>query len=188
MVNVWIEESAGVTEAAEAERERRFLELVTTHRERAVALAWRLLGGDRAAAEDVAQEAFVRAHRGLGRFRGDASITTWFFRILVNEAHRHRRWRWVRMRRAAPAADDPPDPRPDAPGDPVLRARIARAMEGLPQGQREAFVLVHLEGFSASEAASITGKATGTIKAHVHRALRALRRELADAAPEKESS
>jgi len=185
VVDVCIQRSATVTGSAEAERERRFRELVATHRERAVALAWRLLGGDAAAAEDVAQEAFVRAYRALPRFRGDASLGTWFFRILVNEAHRHRRWRWVRQRWAGTGPEDPPAP-PSGAADPLLRARIARALDALPRSQREAFVLVHLEGFSASEAASITGKATGTIKAHVHRALQALRRELADVGPAKE--
>jgi RNA polymerase sigma-70 factor (ECF subfamily) len=163
-----------------------FEALVAEHRERAVRLAWRMVGGDRAAAEDIAQEAFVRAYRGLGRFRGESSLTTWFYRILVNEVQRHRRWRWIRERVAAPMPDDPPDPGTAGRGDPVLRARIGRALEGLSRGQREAFVLVHLEGFSVSEAAEVTGRAAGTIKSHLHRALVALRAELADLAPAAE--
>ena len=138
-------------------------------RERAVGMAWRLLGGDRAAAEDVAQEAFARAHRALGGFRGEASLPTWFFRILVNEVQRHRRWRWVRERFGGAMPEEPPDPRPAAAGDPALRGRIASALERLPRGQREAFVLVHLEGLSLREAAETTGRATGTLKSHLHR-------------------
>jgi RNA polymerase sigma-70 factor (ECF subfamily) len=168
--------------AVGSEQERRFAEFVAAHRERAVGLAWRLVGGDAAAAEDVAQEAFVRAHRALAGFRGDASMSTWFYRILVNEAHRYRRWRWVRLRRAAEADPDPPDPRGEATGDPGLRARIGRALERLPETQRETFVLIHLEGFTVREAAEILGKATGTLKSHLHRALTSLRRELADVA------
>jgi RNA polymerase sigma-70 factor (ECF subfamily) len=51
---------------------------VNDHRDRALRIAWRLLGRDAAAAEDVAQEAFVRAYRGLGSFRGEAELATWF--------------------------------------------------------------------------------------------------------------
>lgn len=163
--------------AVDAELERRFGVFVAEYRERAVGLAWRLLGGDSAAAEDVAQEAFVRAYRALGRFRGDARLSTWFYRILVNEARRHHRWRTVRLRFAGDPEPDPPAPALAGP-DPALRRHIARALEALPRGQREAFVLVHLEGFTVVEAARLTGRAPGTLKSHLHRALRALRREL----------
>jgi RNA polymerase sigma-70 factor (ECF subfamily) len=64
--------------------------------------------------------------------------------------------------------------------DPVLRSRIAAALERLSTQQRRAFVLVHLEGFAVKEAATIMGKAEGTVKSHLHRALQALRHELAD--------
>jgi RNA polymerase sigma-70 factor (ECF subfamily) len=170
----------------ERELEHRFDAFVSAHRDRAVSIAWRLLGADAAAAEDVVQEAFVRAHRGLGRFREDAQLSTWFHRILVREVRRHQRWRGVRRRHdAGPLAepDAQPDPRrtqrADA-GDPALRRRIARALETLPRGQRETFVLVHLEGLTLAEAAAATGRALGTVKSHLHRALRALRAELAD--------
>lgn len=187
--------SSSMTRVEGVDREADFAEFVAKHRDRAIGLAWRLVGGDSAAAEDVAQEAFARAWQALDRFRGDAQISTWFYRILVNEAHRHRRWRWVRERWAAqprsPAdpesgaptpsgIDDAPDPRSDASGDPWLRMRIARALEQLPRGQRETFVLIHLEGFTVREAAEITGKAMGTLKSHLHRALHALRAELSD--------
>ena len=59
-----------------------------------------------------------------------------------------------------------------------------RGGQPLPRGQREAFVLVHLEGYTVRETAEITGRAAGTIKSHLHRALKALRKELADLAPE----
>jgi RNA polymerase sigma-70 factor (ECF subfamily) len=180
-----METRAGSLEAGVrgAGRARHFEEFVAEHRERAVSLAWRLAGGDGAAADDIAQEAFVRAYRGLDRFREEASLSTWFYRILVNEAHRYLRWRWVRLQVAGEMPADPPDSRPEPPGDPLLRRRVAHALGRLPRGQREAFVLVHLEGFTVREAAAITGRAVGTIKSHLHRALRALRERLADLDP-----
>lgn len=172
----------------EIARSRDFEAFVAAHRDRAVGLAWRLVGGDTAAAEDVAQEAFLRAYRGLGQFREEAKMTTWFHRILVNEAQRHLRWRWVRERVAGEMPDEPRDPRPAASGDAALRERVARAVGNLPRGQREAFALVHLEGFSVREAAGITGRAIGTIKSHLHRALGKLREVLADLDPRDEAT
>jgi RNA polymerase sigma factor (sigma-70 family) len=170
--------------AAESDLELRFAAFVDSHRERARRLAWRLVGGDDGAAEDVAQEAFVRAWLGLGRFRGEASLGTWFYRILVRQAAQHRRWRRLRELWGGYGTPDAADPSPPAEGDPALRARIAAAVEQLPRGQREVFVLVHLEEFTVSETAEILGKAAGTVKSHLHRALAALRRELADLATE----
>jgi RNA polymerase sigma-70 factor (ECF subfamily) len=158
--------------------------LVARRRDDAVRVAYRLLDGDQAGAEDVAQNAFLRAYRALPGFRGDARLDTWFYRILVREAQRHRRWRAVRhlWTREDTAVPEPVDERPA--GDPGLRRRITAALARLSSAQREVFVLVHLEGFTTVEAAEILGKATGTVKSHLHRALETLRRELADLAVE----
>jgi RNA polymerase sigma-70 factor (ECF subfamily) len=153
-----------------------------------VSIAWRLLGGDGASAEDVAQEAFARAHRSLSRFREEAKLSTWFYRILVNEVRRHQRWRAVRQRYADEQEPDAlPDPHTGVGAkqpDPVLRRRIGAAIGALSRGQREAFVLVHLEGLTVPEAAEAVGRATGTMKSHLHRAVTRLRKELADVAPD----
>ena len=150
----------GGTAAAE-DLERRFGAFVGSHLERARRLAWRLVGGDEAAAEDVTQEAFVRAWRALGRFREEARLETWFYRILVRQAANHRRWSAVRSLWSGRLADDAADPSPGAPGDPGLRRRIGAALERLSRGQLEVFVLVHLEGFSVAETAQLLGKAEG---------------------------
>lgn len=171
--------SATLDALAAADLEQRFEALVASHRDRAVRLAWRLLGGDEAAAQDVTQDAFVSAYRALGRFRNEASLSTWFYRILVRKAHSHRRWRAVRERWSGEDAD-PPDPAATRPGDLALRRRIAEALGALTRRQREAFVLVHLEGFSVRETAALMGSREGTVKSHLHRALRHLRLELAD--------
>ena len=163
----------------------RFDSLVKEQRERALGLAWRLLGGDRSAAEDVVQEALVRAHRSLAQFREEASLATWFTRILIREVRRQQlrrsvRERWERLLAQAPARPAPPE---DV--DPGLRQRIGAALERLSRGQREVFVLVHLESFTLEQAARALGKSTGTVKSHLHRALRTLRAELADLREER---
>ena len=168
------------TTAAEPDLEARFSAFVQSHRDRARSLAWRLVGGDEAAAEDVTQEALVRAYQALGRFREDSSLATWFYRILVRQAANYRRWRAVREAWSGIWQEEYPDPAPKEPGDPALRQRIARALDGLTRSQREVFVLVHLEGFTVRECAELLGKPAGTVKSHLHRALATLRRELGD--------
>jgi RNA polymerase sigma-70 factor (ECF subfamily) len=130
----------------------------------------------------VTQEAFFKAYRALDRFREEASLATWFYRIVIRQAHDFCRWRAVRQtwndfwsgRASETVAQEP--------GDPLLRRRIARALAQLSRSQREAFVLVHLEGFSVREAATVMAKPEGTVKSHLHRALQTLRSELADLA------
>ena len=167
-------------EALPAEREECFSAFVALQRDRARRLAWRLVGGDEAAAEDVTQEAFVRAYQALDRFRGEASLETWFYRILVRQAHNYRRWRAVRTLWHGESEAEPADPTSAVQGDPGLRRRIAQALDHLSRRQREAFVLVHLEGFTVQECADFLGKPSGTIKSHLHRALVKLRAELVD--------
>ncbi|UCE85615.1 MAG: RNA polymerase sigma factor [Deltaproteobacteria bacterium] len=166
--------------AGSAHLDGRFSALVASHRERALRLAWRLVGGDDDAAEEIAQEAFFKAYRALPRFREDARLETWFYRILVNQAHRYLRWRAVRERWGAVFHEHQADASAARSGDPLLRRRIARALAGLTRRQREAFVLVHLEGFTVWETAELIGAAEGTVKSHLHRAMTGLRAELAD--------
>jgi len=77
--------------------EAAFVEIVGRHRERVFAIALALLR-NRADAEEIAQDTFIRAHRGLARFRGDSSLATWLHRIAVNLA-RNRYWYFFRRRR-----------------------------------------------------------------------------------------
>ncbi len=168
------------SDASSLMRAEEFARFAEARRERALRLAFRLLSGDQATAEDVVQNAFFRAHRALAGFRGDASLDTWFYRILVREVQRQRRWQSLRNWFAADP-DTAPEPLESRPtGDPGLRRRIAAAFERLSAGQREAFVLVHLEELTITEAAAVLGKAVGTVKSHLHRALASLRAELGD--------
>jgi RNA polymerase sigma-70 factor (ECF subfamily) len=129
----------------------------------------------------------LRAYRGLAKFRDEAALDTWFYRILVRQAQHHRRWRALRelwspspgqSNDASQAHEADAATTPDR--DPVLKSRIGAALDRLTTAQRQAFVLVHLEELTVKEAAAILGKAEGTVKSHLHRALQALRKDLAD--------
>jgi RNA polymerase sigma-70 factor (ECF subfamily) len=171
------------------DRERAFASLVAAEHDRAVALAYHLVGGDRELARDVAQEAFVRAYRALPGFRGEAQLSTWLLRIVINEAASARRREKVRrfLGLTPSHTGDDEIPRPDPGVGPeaaahgqALKQRIAFALDRLSEGQRTAFALVHLEGLTVERAAVVLGRAPGTVKSHLHRALATLRRELAD--------
>lgn len=151
--------------------------LVAAHGERAVRIAARFVRGDRAAAEDIAQEAFAKAWRALPRFRGEAELATWLYRVVVNEALSQLRRRKLRDRVAHLLGPERPAGAPLP--DPTLRARIVAALDALSANERAVFTLVHLEGFSLEDAAEIRGRALGTVKSQLHRALAKLRRELA---------
>ena len=180
MTDTQLAPSGAATEVAE----RRFAAFVVSHRAWAVRVAWRLCGGDAGAAEDVAQEAFVRAWRALDGFREDAALSTWFHRILVRQALNHHRARVVRQRLAQwfGGLIDPSAPAPDP--DRGLARRIGAAVEALPGRQRAAFVLVHLEERPLADAAAALGPSVGTVKVHLHRARQRLRESLGDLAPD----
>lgn len=160
--------------------EDEFAAFFSANVDRAHRLAWRLLGGDDTAAEDVVQDAFVRAFRSLSSFRGESTIETWFYRILVRTAQNQTRWQWIRWRRSAPEVAPEDQPAVEPSGDSFLRRRLRDAVARLSRSQRDAFILVHLEGFTVKDSATLLGKAEGTVKSHLHRALSKLRAELDD--------
>jgi len=158
-----------------------FWDFVQLERDRAVRLAAHLCG-DAANAEDLAQDAFVKAHENWQRFRGDSSRRTWFTRILVNTVHSHRRRvavaeRWQRLWGRSDAVEAAADAHGS---DDETRRRINQALAKLTSAQRDAFCLVHLEQMTVEETAKALGKAPGTIKSHLHRALASMRSSLAD--------
>ncbi len=126
-----------------------------------------------ATAEDVTQEAFLRAYRMLPRFRGEAKFTTWLYRIARNAAVDSMR-RGAHQRRLAERAE------PQVPvDDPALRMTIAAAVEGLSPHLREAFVVIEVVGLTYREAAVVLGVPTGTLKSRMHAARKALMEVLA---------
>ena len=167
----------------------RFEELALPLREAAYNLACWIVG-DRDEAEDVVQEAYVRAYRAFGGFRGDA-MRPWLLAIVRNEAYRALR----KKRRAhsvlalsadldpgeAVDADDVPSAAPSAEALLVAaeeREQLFAALATLPHAYREAVVLRDLEGLSYAEIAEVAGIALGTVMSRLSRARSLLRAAL----------
>jgi len=156
-----------------------FTQFVAAHGAMARRVAWRLMGGDGAAAEDVVQNAFVKAHAKFHTVLQEGAREAWFRQVVVREALNQLRWLGVRRRVAQLAGfDDRAQPAPMRDGGAI--ARIERAVASLSPQQRAIFVLVHLEEQTVAEAAAQLGIAEGTAKSHLHRALTSLRTQLED--------
>jgi RNA polymerase sigma factor (sigma-70 family) len=157
-----------------------FPELVSTHQDLVFGVAVRALG-DRAAAEDVAQEAFVRAYRALKGYPPERihelRLRPWLARIALNTAHNNRRDSGPVHAELDAAADHA------ATGDGPLRLAErkeerrfwARLLDGLPERYRLAVALRHVECMSYPELAEALGRPLGSVKSDVHRGVRLLR-------------
>lgn len=145
------------------------------------------LTGNAADAEDLAQETFIRAFRGLDRFRGESSFKNWLYRIASNAAHTQRRKRLLRSgvwdarvesgevagQRLASAAESVEQRA-------MRRQAIDRALAALPPDQRAAVVLHDIEGLGYQEIAGVLDIPPGTVMSRIFRARRKLRRLLVE--------
>ncbi len=146
------------------------------------------LTGDRALAEDLAQDTFIKAVRSLAAFDVSRRLSAWILRIAHNtgiDAMRRRRVQAVSIDTAARPGEYPPEPvAPPAP-DPVERAALNQALETalatLRPDQREAVALRYEEGLSFEEIGQVLGIPEVTARSHVHRARKELARLLATA-------
>jgi RNA polymerase sigma-70 factor (ECF subfamily) len=164
-----------------------FDELVRRYRPRIFALALHITGC-RSDADDVVQDAFLRAYHSLGAFRGQSQFFTWLYRIAVNRALNHKRDRGRRRAvsldddriRAAVAVDAAGDPRRalDLAEDYAL---LLAALDALSPGLRAAVILVALQGMSHREAAAVLETSEGTIGWRMHEARKRLSAALAEA-------
>ncbi len=179
--------------------ESAFLEIMTRYREKIFGTALALLR-NRSDAEEITQDTFIRAHRGLARFRGDSSLATWLNRIAVNLS-RNRYWYFFRRRRHATlsldcplgaesdatftdlVASDAPDPARAATSD-EFSTLIAACMEKLAPRHREILTLRNLLHRSYDEISATLGINVGTVKSRIARARENLRALLAEACPE----
>jgi RNA polymerase sigma-70 factor (ECF subfamily) len=155
-----------------------FRELVDTYKGMVFAVVSRSLP-DRADVEDVAQEVFVRVHRGLRNFRGDARLSTWICRIAMNACAdaRQRAPREVSLDAAPTGAPPPPAAAVTDPAfrDVELRDRVSKAMARLPERSRLVLTMYYFAGQGYAEIADALKMPLGTVKTHLHRAKQELR-------------
>lgn len=146
-----------------------FGEIFRRHKDRMWAVALRTTRDPEVAA-DAVQDAFLNAFRRAGSFRGDAQVSTWLHRIVVNAC-------LDRLRRIRPTAalqdHDPVEPR-DHHRSVEVRLDVRAALETLPEGQRMALVLVDMQGLSVAEASVVLDVAEGTVKSRRSRGRAAL--------------
>ena len=168
--------------------ESAFDELVSRHRRQAYGLARSMLRSHEQA-DEVAQDAFLKAYQGLANFKGGSTFKTWLYRITVNTAldlrAREATQRRVRAAARQERGDGPPaDPRP-RPLDVLMReqelVRLREAMARLPERQRLTLSLRVQQDLKYSEIAAVLGCPVGTVKANHHHAVRNLRRYLSEA-------
>ncbi len=156
-----------------------FEALYKQHAARIYSLASRMAGSPDEG-EDLVQEIFLQAYRKLGSFKGDASVGTWLYRLAVNHCLDFVRSRRAKMGRVTDTLDAAGSFEPVSPREtPLARLDLERAIEQLPAGCREAFVLHDVEGFDHKEVARLLGIAEGTSKSQVFKARMKLRGLLA---------
>jgi len=176
------EPEAALVERAQGGDRAAFEELVRRHADHLYSVVLRFVA-DRGAAEEVTQEAFLRAWRSIGRFEGRSRFFTWLYRIGINEAKR-------RAARQPPATvvslDDEPIPEaPDWSEAPETRLRhndLRRLLEdtirALPIEYRTPIILRDVEGLTTQEAAEVMDLGEAAFKSRLHRARLAVRRAL----------
>jgi RNA polymerase sigma-70 factor (ECF subfamily) len=157
-----------------------FGELVRRHRDRLWAVAVRTLG-DREEAADALQDALISAFRNAGSYRGDAAVTTWLHRVVVNACLDRVRRRQARP--SVPLGDTEVPYRRDDHSAVEARLDVRAALAALPEPQRTAIVLVDMEDMSVAEAAAVLGVAEGTVKSRCSRGRVALAHLLRGAGP-----
>jgi RNA polymerase sigma-70 factor (ECF subfamily) len=153
--------------------------LYERYRRRVFALIARIVGAQEA--EELTQDVFLRAYRGLEKFRGDAQLSTWMYRLAVNAALSHATRSVARTRRTAPEDELLSLPAAAAPAtDPRLRERLQGALDRLPAGYRAVLVLHDVEGLQHDEIAEILGCRVGTSKSQLHKARAQMRKFLSE--------
>ena len=163
-------------------------ELVAAHQRMVYGLAFNILG-NRDDALDLSQDVFLRVFRTLSSFRGQSTLRTWIYRIVVNQARNRQRW-WRRRHRGEQVSLDDYlrnfgdlEARQDILPDRLLAsketaAKIWQAMDHLPFEQRTALILREVDGLRYDEIAYSLDIAVGTVKSRLTRARQALRAEL----------
>ncbi len=159
-----------------------FAALVREHQDEVYTLARRLVRDPHLAA-DIAQESLIRAWKALPKFRGDAKLSTWLYRITVNTAWTHKQR--AKRHSAVPIDDHFELPAPEDTTSPEfageimeLRGRLRSALDRLPEAQRQVVVMKDVYGWSHAEIAEVTGISVTAAKVRLHRARARLARDL----------
>ncbi len=171
--------------------ERAFRELLDLHKDRVYNITFRMLG-NRAEAEDVAQEVFISVFKTIDQFREESKFSTWLYRVAVNHCKNRIKYLARRHDRDRDELDETSHQANGAvTGAPVRAAQPDRALEGaqmerllqeaignLDDDHRIVVVLRDIEDLSIEEICDITGLPDGTVKSRLHRARLALRKKL----------
>ena len=145
------------------------------HASRLYTLACRMAGSPEDG-EDLLQEIFLQAYRKLGSFKGDAALGTWLYRLALNHCLDYVRSRQAKMNKLTETLDAEMSFEPAARREtPIPRLDLERAVQRLPEGCREAFVLHDVEGLDHKEVGKLLGIAEGTSKSQVFKARMKLR-------------
>ncbi len=168
-------DEAEIIKAAVSGNSQAFNRLVLAHREGAMVLAMRLLHTLQDA-EDVVQDAFIKAWEELPRFRGESAFSSWLYRIVYNLSLNKLRGRKLRHFFRLGEENDENEvnwnvPSDDPTPDEILiskerQERLDEALKKLPVKQRAVFVMRHEQGLSNAEIAEITGRTEGSVKAN----------------------
>ncbi len=149
-----------------------FADLMRDNQSMVFSIAYHFLH-DRAAAEEVAQDAFLQLYRKLPSLESDAHAAAWLRKVTC-----HRCIDYARRRRRNLALDDIPEPASEpAPGDPVLAHRMQRMVASLPPRVRAVVVLRYQEDLEPEEIARVLGWRVNTVKSRLHRSLKMLRQK-----------
>ena len=142
--------------------------LVRRHLDRLYAVAVSTLG-DRDEAADALQDALLKAYRSAASYRGEAQVTTWLHRVVVNACLDRVRRRTARPSVPLPTGGDEPATRRDELGERETSMEVHTALSALPGDQRAALVLVDLHGMPVADAARVLGVPPGTVKSRCSR-------------------
>lgn len=176
------DEDTSLAQRAAASDVGAFEQLYRRHHRRVHGVIVRLVGQTSGRAEDLTQEAFVRAWQALPSFRFESAVSTWLHRLAVNTALME-----LRARRSRPWQEDDDDAlesvaTPDTAGRAVLGRDLERAVASLPPRARAVLVLHDVEGWKHEEIAGELGMAVGSSKAQLHRARGLLRARIGEMA------
>jgi len=197
MLHASVHEDPAVSDEILAARARdgarsAFAELVGRYQDRVYRIAFRM-SHNPSDAEEIAQETFLLAHRGMASFQGGSLFRTWLYRIAINQALMRRRAARRRPAQSlellvsssgdepvAAAGGEPPEAADELAHRKMLASRVHEALAQLDESHRAALVMRDLEELSSEEAADILGVSANAVRQRAHRARLKMREQLGD--------